>query len=173
MGRGILLAGALAASTLTGCTATPVVSPSPTTISSENATLAEAIDTFAVFNAALDGYVGGTSDVEVLEPLVTPEFYEQLVAEDSEFAARETFTVGASSFSDEKLVDAAEWGGFGELALVVCVDISRTKNVDSKGDPSTETPLRLHIPNIVFFVRVDDSLLISKADIWNEDGYCS
>ena len=34
-----------------------------------NVTLAEAIDAFAVFNAALDGYVGGTSDVEVLEPL--------------------------------------------------------------------------------------------------------
>lgn len=158
---------------LSSCIAPKPCQPTPTTTEKQSARLAAAVDAYTVFNAALDGYISGSSTVEVLEPLVTPDYYDVLAAEDVEFRARDTFTVGASSFSQEKLEDADAWGGFGEIALVICRDISRTRVVDSDGAPSTATPIRTRIPTIAFLVADGDALLISKVDQWNEDGYCS
>jgi hypothetical protein len=174
---GALTAGLLMTLTLTlSSCSNPARAPSTTTATptdSESALLAEAVDAYTVFNAALDGYISGTSAVDVLEPFVTSEYYGVLLSEDAEFSQRTTFTIGASSFRDEKLEDADEWGGYGDIALVVCRDISQTRVVDSSGAPSTATPLRTLIPTITFLVRDGDSLLISKVEQWNENGYCS
>jgi hypothetical protein len=143
--------------------------------STESARLAAAIDAFTVFNATLDGYAGGSKTVDDFEPLVTSDYFEVLVRED---AVRDTSTrtVGASSFSDEKLVDPDDWGGYGDVSLVVCRDISRTEVVDASGAPSRSTPIRTLIPMIVYFVMERSAahgLLITKVDQWKEDGYCS
>jgi hypothetical protein len=176
-GIGALVIGVTMAVITSSCTSVDGDHPrqTPTIVNTDSARLAAAVDAFTVFNSVLDGYAGGTKTVEDLEPLVTPEYFDVLKAED---ATRDTSTrtVGASSFDDEKLVDPDDWGGYGDLSLVVCRDISQTHVVDSSGAPSTVEPLRTRIPMIIYLVSEpapDRGLLITKVDQWNEDGYCA
>ncbi|RUQ97091.1 hypothetical protein [Labedella endophytica] len=153
-------------------TAAPTSSAS---VSTDASRLAEAVDAFTVFNAALDGYYSGTKSIEDLQSFVTPDYFRVLVAEEAE-RDTSTWTMGTSTFGDEKLVDPDKWGGHGDLSLVVCRNISRTEVVDDTGAPSTVKPLRTRIPLIVYFMDDDTSgsgMLIEKVDQWNEDGYCS
>jgi hypothetical protein len=160
---------------LSGCTPTPVPTPSATIATVPTPTLSDAVAAFARFNSVLDGYIGGTASVDAFKPLVTPEYFDRLVIEDAG-VDDETRTVGPSSFAEEKLVDPEDWGGVGDLALVVCVDISRTRVVDSKGLEVRDASRKLMIPMIIFFDlsgHNESELLVTEVDQWNEDGYCS
>jgi hypothetical protein len=135
--------------------------------------LSQAIDAFVVFNAALDVYNARTDSVEVFRGLVTTAYFEQLQAEDA-VRGDGTRTLGTSSFSEEKLVDPAEWGSSSDVALVVCRDVTGTKIVDAAGSDATPANRRLMIPMIVFFVESSEGqLLVEEVDQWNEEGYCA
>jgi hypothetical protein len=159
---------------LGGCSAdTGIPHPRTTPTNDPTPSLADAVDAFTRFNSVLDGYVGGTASVEEFRDLVTPEYFGDLAKAD-ENRATTTRTIGASSFGDEKLVDPDDWGGFGDLSLVVCRDISHTTEVNLNGDPTT-SDRQTRIPMIIFYNLEESSarLLVTKVDKWAEEDYCS
>ncbi len=150
-------------------TRAPTAEPSPS--------LTDAVNAFTNFNAVLDGYLAGSTPITAFESIVTPEYFDVLVEEDVDGVTKNgTRTVGASSFGEEKLVEPEDWGGYGDVALVVCRDISRTSEVDRNGEPVGGSGRDTLIPLVVYFT-VDNSperrLLVTKVDQWNEDGYCT
>ncbi|RWZ61221.1 hypothetical protein ELQ92_09370 [Labedella populi] len=158
---------------MSGCTTTPAPGPLATTSSEPTPALSDAVKAFTRFNSVLDGYAGGTSAVDEFRDLVTPEYFNQLVSDDQQRS--ETRVVGTSSFSEEKLVDAVQWGGNGDLALVVCLDLSRTREINPDGAETSTGARRLRSPLLISFevVAADDvELLVTKVDQWAEDGYC-
>jgi hypothetical protein len=161
--------------TSVGCsTPQPVVSsPAPTSTASESddAVLVKAIEAYTVFNAALDGYLAGSSELDALRPMTTDLFYSRLQSEESENASRIT---GASSFDTVELVenppDAPEKAN---VAISLCRDVSQTAVISEHGDRAEAELMR--VPLIVYFTRdpsATQNLLISEVDTWTVPGYC-
>jgi hypothetical protein len=136
--------------------------------------LAEVTAAYTVFNSALDGYLAGDTATESFGDLVTDDYLQTVVAEEShsEDGAR---TVGASSFSEEKLADTSATAIDDDFLLVVCRDISRTRRVAPDGQDVTSATRRERIPTAISFQLnpgAERELLVMGVDQWNEAGYC-
>ncbi|RWZ51884.1 hypothetical protein ELQ90_07310 [Labedella phragmitis] len=159
-----------------GCAVNGMPPSSPATTSTVSTpSINDATEAFTRFNSVLDGYYSGTAVADDFAPVATSGFLNEL-REAEKNSDRRTRTVGVSTFDSEKLVDPTQWGGFGELALVVCRDVSKTQLIDEHGNPSTTKRARTRIPMIVFFepgAASQSELVVTKVEQWNETDYCS
>jgi hypothetical protein len=139
------------------------------------ARLIEAVDAYTRFNSAFDLFLSGEDPEVALKGLVTQRFL-QSVLQDLQENSRSTVTTGASSFSEEKLVDTEATASDDVVALAVCRDVSTTEIVDAKsGEDVTPADRRLRIPLVIGFQRSSDNderLLVEEVTQWNEESYC-
>jgi hypothetical protein len=149
-------------------------SPVPTAASTESddAVLVQAIEAYTVFNAALDGYLSGSSELVALRPFTTDPFYAKLQSEEGTGATRVT---GASSIDTVELVDdPPNPPADADLAISLCRDVSQTSVISEGGDREQVEVQR--VPLIVYLTRdtsTAHSFLISEVKPWSAPGYCT
>jgi hypothetical protein len=161
--------------TASGCSTPQPAAPSPVPTAAatdtDAAVLVQAIQAYTVFNAALDGYLSGSSELVALRPFTTSPFYAKLQSEEGTSATRVT---GASSFDTVELVDdPPNPPDDTDLAISLCRDVSQTAVISEGGDRE-EIELK-RVPLIVYLTRdssTAQSLLISEVNPWPAPGYC-
>ena len=175
-------AGALAflfgAIALAGCTPTdpPTSSPTPTTIfSSEDEALAAATDVYQQYTAAKDKESSkGDLSAELLRPIVTPTYYEQLEVVGA-LEKNGWHTDGATMFDSVSLEELDEKAGVATVSISLCRDVSGVTIRDADGNDVTPENRAARFPVLVEFVSSEagsKQLLISDSGSWPGEDFC-
>ena len=174
---------AAAALLLSGCTGdTPVVLPSPQSsiapvFASDEEALAAAEDAYGRYLAASDAInAKNGEDPQTIAPFVHSDFLPEVLEEFESFESRGLSEKGNLSFDsatlqqyEDNLADPAR------ISVYVCVDASKTRVIDEKGNDVTSPDRRTRIPLEVTFETEErlQNLLILSSDVWSGEDFCA
>lgn len=150
---------------------TPVPTPSVTPVfASDEEALAAAEASYAAYLAVSDAAsADGWRQPELLAEYVTSEELVQTRETYAELAATGRHTQGSSTFDSATL---QQFDGQ-ELAIYLCLDVSKVRLVDADGQDVTPLSRPNRIPLEVGF-RITESghLLLSSSDVWDGVELC-
>jgi len=183
----------LAVGLLSGCLATvnpnatdpPTAAPlpeateaSPIFASNEEA-LAAALEAYAAYTKASDGFVTNEidrNDLSVFETLVSPRYLPDILDGLESFSKSGRRGMGKSEFDTASIVSYADvTDGKAEVDLYLCSDYSAIRVFDANGVDVTPPDRPDRVPLQVGFVsKVSDptKLLIDREDSWRGQDFC-
>jgi hypothetical protein len=146
-----------------------VASPTGTSTRSEEAILADAIDAYTRYSAALDAVLArGDGDYSALKDWTTSDYLTRL-SEDDLFAQNGWVTEGSTSFDSEQLVSRSPE----TVTVRLCRDVSRVRVKDASGVDVTPKERDDRFVVTVSLVGTEESsLLVDSSERDAEDDSC-
>jgi hypothetical protein len=168
--------GASTAITAAGCSlhdASPpsaVASPTGTSTRSEQAILADAIDAYTRYSAALDAVLArGDGDYSDLTSVTSKRFLDTFTAAQDEFSSGEWKTTGSTSFDSEELVEFSS----STATVRLCRDVSRVRVLTRDGMDVTPPDREERFSVLVDLIEADGTYVIDSSERVTEDVSCA
>ena len=168
---------------LTGCIADddPVIpAPLPTStpiFASDEEALAAAEEAYGAYLAVSNTVTaGGGSETSSLEPLTTPEMFENLKVSIAQYSENDLHTQGESQFDSLTLQQYIDNGdGSGSVVAYVCLDVQFVRVLNAAGEDVTAPGRDERVPLEIAFAAdktSDPVLLLERSDSWSGEDFC-